>query len=160
MPEVESTKSWISGNGKGMPESMRKEISAGVHEAMFRTDQKSVNMHFLIKLVGAACIALFLLFSYEQFKTIQKINRLEVRIAKESNDKPVQFRAPDELLFINTFLSWSEIAALRVQPLDPIDENNLLPSYLRTNFFGDQELKKEFSKYLRELQLVTKLYLP
>ena len=160
IPDIESTTPWLPISEEGMPDEMKKEISDFVSKAMQEKIKITEPFRLMIRLVGAACLALFLLFSFEQYHTLRKINQLENRIAEITGDSPVQLRTQNELLIINSFVSWSEIKSLGLSAADPNIENQLLPPYLKTNFFGDNELKEKFSKYLREFQLATKIYIP
>lgn len=160
IPDIESTTPWLLLTEEGMPEEMKKEISMSVSKVIQDQIKRPEPFHLMIRLVGAACLFLFLLYSFEQYHTLHKISQLENRIAKITGDTPVQIRTQDELLIINSFVSWSEIRSLGLSPSDPSIEDQLLPSYLRSNLFGDKELKEKFSKYLREFQLATKIYMP
>ncbi|MEA1876430.1 MAG: hypothetical protein U9N86_06165 [Bacteroidota bacterium] len=160
LPDIESTTPWLALSEEGMPEEMNKEISVSVSKVLQNQIKKPEPLRLMVRLVGAACLALFLLYSFEQYNTLHKISQLENRIAEITGDTPVQFRTQNELLIINSFVSWSEIKSLGISPSDPDFENQLLPSYLKTNLFGDRELKAKFSKYIREFQLATKIYIP
>lgn len=160
IPDIESTLPWLAISKDRMPEKMRNEILVNVSEVTRSQIRRSEPLHLMIKLIGAACLVLFLLYSFEQYNTLHKISQLENRIAEITGDTPVQFRTQNELLIINSFVSWSKIKSLGLSPSDPSIEDQLLPSYLRNNLFGDKELKEKFSKYLREFQLATKIYMP
>lgn len=50
--------------------------------------------------------------SDEQYHTIRKINLLESRIAKKTSNQSMQYKNKDQLLIINSFVSWSDIKTL------------------------------------------------
>ncbi|MCK5821586.1 MAG: hypothetical protein KAH17_06865 [Bacteroidales bacterium] len=160
IPDIESTTPWLPANKTGMPEQMKNDILMNLSKVTQGQIKKPKPLRLIINLASAACLLLFLVYSFEQYNTLNKISQLETRIAEITGDSPVQLRTQNELLIINSFVSWSEISSLRLSPTDPSIENQLLPSYLKANLFGDRELKEKFSKYLREFQLATKIYIP
>ncbi len=160
LPPEESNEPWFSGHDKAMPEKMRKEISEELQKVMLQQTGKAPILRSLIRLAGAACLVLFLVFTYEQYHTLIKINQLEARIAKKTGKTPVQTRSQDKLLIINSFISYSDLQKLNIYSDFQNLQAEFLPPFFNSNWFGDKELKLKFSKYLREMQLATKIYMP
>jgi len=160
IPDIESNTPWLPLSKEGMPEVMKNKISLNVSKVMKKQLNRPEPLRLLIRLAGAACFVLFLVYSFEQFNTIHKISLLENRIAEIKGNTQMDFKAHNELLIINSFISWSDIKAMKLSPSDQSIENQIIPSYLKSNLFGDKELKEKFSKYLRDLQLATKIYIP
>ena len=84
------------------------------------------------RILAAACVLLFLVFSIEQVNTISKISKLENRIQEQASSSYLD-RQKGELLVINHFISWDEIKATASIHLNLESYRGLLRSQLKKN---------------------------
>lgn len=155
-PEQESP--WFDNSGVQIPEWMQRNIRTELSREMDSGAVLPKVIPVLVRTLSAACLLLLVLFSYEQFKTVHRIKMLEEQMALRKEAPSTPFSTNNNLLIINRFVSWSEIKSLRFH--DPKNlEEQLMPAYLQPNLFGDKKLKEQFGRYIREIQLATKIHL-
>jgi len=81
------------------------------------------------RILAAACVLLFIVFSVEQVNTISRISNLETRIQNRAPSSYLQGRK-GELLVINHFISWDDIKASASRHLNLESYEGLLLSQL------------------------------
>lgn len=156
---LEKESPWFENPEAKIPEWMQRRILSELNRAIGSEPVLQKLMPSILRTLVAACLLLLLLFSFEQFKTVHQIKLLEEQMALYQGTPSSPFSTNHKLLIINRFVSWSEIKSLRFQPENINLEEQLLPTYLQPNLFGDKKLKEQFGRYIREIQLATKIYL-
>lgn len=156
--DPDSNDSWFKPVSGQMPEEMKESILESVSREMKQepAPNRTPVLTMLLRITAAACLALIVVFTYEQVYTLKKITRLEDRICQTGNKEINSFKSQNKLLIINSFVSWSDIKQLGAQP----SENSLLelfPSIVKKNIQKDQHLKSRVSQYLKDYQLAIKI---
>jgi hypothetical protein len=158
--KIEAENSWFGTDTKNMPSGMREEIAKNLAKVISESQSASDKIFRIIaRSVAAACLISFILFTYEQFYSIKKLNNLEQRIAESGGSTIEPIRSQNELLIINTFFSWADIKRLANSDFETAYEE-LFPVWFQNNMIGDGQVKMRIQQYIQEYQLATKIHLP